>query len=305
MVHRIVFAALPIVAGLVTAPHCHAQSAASRPAFEVASIKLVTNCSASRPPRTSPGRLNICFSLRALILGAYGGFVGQQMNPRLLYLKVLGGPAWLDSDRYEISAKAEGNASLAQMMGPMLQTLLEERFKVKVHMEARETPVYALTLANDHPKLQPFKEGSCTPMDLNDPPNLKPGDAKPRYCGGGQSRQNGETVVRDWYGLTMEEFAGQAFYAYVDRPVVDRTGLTERYDVHLEFARGEFGTRTSGPVYLNGELSPDALSGTPGADSSGPSIFTALRQQLGLKLVPDKSPLQAIVVDHAEKPSEN
>ena len=88
------------------------------------------------------------------------------------------------------------------------------------------------------------KPGMQEWASLNDLPNLKPGDAKPRYCGGGQSRQNGRRLLlRDWYWPgTMEEFAGQAFYAYVDRPVVDRTGLTERYDVHLEFARGEFGT---------------------------------------------------------------
>ena len=109
-------------------------------------------------------------------------------------------------------------------------------------------------------------------------------------------------MTSDGYGMTMAEFAGRMLSGFLDRPIVDKTGLTGSYDIHLEFVRGD---GPSGMALLNGVYSPDSLAGTSGADTSGPSIFTAVREQLGLKLVPDKSPLEVIVVDNAERPSAN
>ena len=109
-----VFAVLPIVAGLLNAPHGQAQSAPASSAFEVASVKLNKNCDSGGgvpSPSITPGRLNFpCFPLRALIRIAYGDvFVGATLNSRRM--EALGGPGWLDTDRYSLSAKAEGKAS--------------------------------------------------------------------------------------------------------------------------------------------------------------------------------------------------
>ena len=216
-------------------------------------------------------------------------------------MEVQGGPGWLDTDRYDVLAKSEGSAT-AQSAEPMLQTLLEERFKVKVHKEARDSSVYILTVAKGGPKLQPTKEGSCTPMDLNNiqpPARPKPGEPMPRYCGMGGERGSVGLWVADWYGVSMAELAGRMLTSYVDRPVVDQTGLAERFDVHIEFVP----ERTSGPVILNGVVTPDLPA--PSVDPTGPSIFSALEKQLGLKLSPGKAPLDVIIVDHAEKPSAN
>ncbi len=227
--------------------------------------------------------------------------VGAGLGARAM--EVQGGPSWLDTDRYDIQAQSESTA-IAQSVAPMLQTLLEQRFKVRIHKEARDTSVYILTVANAGPKLQPMQEGSCTLMDLNNLPRPtppKPGDPMPRYCGaGGQRTNSGSLTVENWYGLTMSELAGRMLPSTVDLPVVDKTGLAERFDIHIEFVR-EY--HMSGPVILNGVVTPDLPA--PPVDSSGPSIFSALEKQLGLKLSPGKATLDVLIVDHAEKPSEN
>jgi uncharacterized protein (TIGR03435 family) len=287
----------------LTASTGRAQS--SRPAFDVASVKPNPNCQIGvGRAAISPRNLALpCASLRALIRIAYGEMlVGAGLGARRM--EVQGGPGWLDTDRYDVLAKSESNA-IAQSVAPMLQTLLEERFNVKVHKEARDSSVYILTVADGGPKLQPTKEGSCSPMDLNNlqpPKRPKPGEPMPRYCGaGGQRTSKGSRSAEDWYGVTMSELAGRMLPGKVDLPVVDKTGLAERFDVHIEFVH-EY--HVSGPVTLNGVVTPDVPE-PPAGDSSGPSIFSALEKQLGLKLSPGKAPLDVIIVDHAEKPSAN
>ena len=301
---RLVSTAVSAFVGLLFAPHIYPQPIASRPAFEVTSIKPSADCGrGGLPGGVSPGRLTLsCVSLRTLIRAAYSAFVGDTMSSRLF--DVTGGPAWLDTDRYDLSAKAEGNASGPQMMGPMLQTLLEERFNVKVHREPRDNQVYVLTVAKNNARLQPSKEGSCTPMDLNNISNRSrpgPGEAPPRYCGGGGGRVNGRLMSTDWYGATMAEFAGRMISSQVDRPVIDETGLSGRYDIHLEFVPNR--ARSAGPTRLNGVDRSDVPAFQD--DGAGPSIFTALQEQLGLRLSAAKRPLDIIVVDHAEQPSPN
>lgn len=303
--------AAPVVVGILNAPAIRAQSpsaaplTSAAPAFEVASVKLNANCdTGSGRPAQSPVTLNLpCLPLRGLIRMAYmfSEVVGANLPSRRL--EVLGGPGWLDTDHYDIFAKAAGNASQAEMMGPMLRTLLEDRFKVKVHKESRDAPVYELTVANNHPKLQPSKDGSCVPMDLNSlPQNIKPGDPMPKFCGGGGGRRKEDGgMIQDWYGVSMAELAGRMLPSFVDRPVVDKTGLTGRYDIHLEFAPDNAPGR--GAVLLNGVERPDLPA--PSTEAMGPSIFTALQEQLGLKLSPGKGSAEVIVVDHAEKPSAN
>ena len=294
-----VFGALAVGAVLAS----HAQTPGPRPAFEVASIKLNTTCynGDGRRAGSSPGRLDLpCLTVRGLIRMAYGAFAGETLNTRRI--EVTGGPHWIDTDHYDISAKAAGGAAGPQMMGPMLQALLEDRFQVKVHMGSQDGPAYALTVLKDNPKLQRTKEGSCVPIDLTNmltAPAVKPGDPRPT-CGVGRPRNsNGVTSVSDWYGMTMAEFAGRMLSGVVDRPVIDKTALTGQFDIHIEFVRDH----TTGGAMLNGQPIPDVAA--PPDDSAGPSIFTALETQLGLKLSPTRAPVDVIVVDHAEKPSAN
>jgi uncharacterized protein (TIGR03435 family) len=187
---------------------------------------------------------------------------------------------------------------------PLLQALLEARFQVKVHREARESPAYLLTLARDGSKMPLTREGSCTPFDLSNlqpPAPPKPGEPLPRFCGaGGERTKDGSLTVADWYGVTMAELAGRMLSGAVDHPVIDRTALTGRFDVHLEYVRDRQG---SGPVMLNGSVTAELPAPPP--DSAGPSIFAALEKQLGLKLSPGKAPLDVVLVDHAEKPTAN
>lgn len=298
MARRSVFAALSLGIGLLAATGAHAQS----PSFDAASIKLNPNCEVgSGRPGSSPGGLNLpCVSLRALLRLAYSEIpAGASLPAR--FIQVVGGPAWLDTERYDLSTKTAGSASPTEMLGAMLQALLAERFQVKVHKEARDTAVYALTVAKSNPKLRPSPEGSCTPMDLNSRPGaVKPGDPRPKLCGGGGGRMGSEGVmITDWYGITMAEFCSRMIVNEVDRPVVDQTGLTGRFDLHLEYAHQ---LPLSGPTSLNGV--PASLP-APTAGAPGASIFTALQEQLGLKLSAGRSPLDVLIVDRAEKPTAN
>ena len=188
----------------------------------------------------------------------------------------------MDFDRFEINAKADGRFSQAMLNGPMLQALLEDRFKLKLHRESRVVSVYALTVARRGPKLQPFKEGSCTILDLENPsPPPAPGEKPAIACGTISGRRNGTKQVMDVHGMSLDEFSkfGMGLFGY---PVINRTGIAGKFDWHLEF-----------------------VPSNAGDELAGPSIFTAMREQLGLKLVPAKGPVDVLLIDHVERPSEN
>ena len=174
----------------------------------------------------------------------------------------------------------------------MLQALLEERFKLKVHKEFHEQPVYALTVGKSGSKLKSTQEGSCTPLDLNHmPPSPAPGRPAPKFCGHGSIQQRGGVAILESYGATLGYFAGSMLpnANALDRPVLDQTGLDGRFDIHLEYA-------PSNPAPAPGSTPPD---------TAGASIFTAVQEQLGLKLTVGKGPVAVLVIDHAERPAEN
>jgi len=291
-VGRIFCAGLALMTGVLFIRASDAQSS-PRPTFEVASVKPNPDCRPSPNAGPLQGRLELpCITPRMLIQAAYGGFTGEKLNAR--YLDVVGGPGWLDTEWYQVAAKAQGKPSAAQMMGPMLQVLLEDRFQLKVHIESRQSPVYALALAKAG-KLSPAKEGNCVPIDLNNMPVPDPSVPEPKYCGGPSMKMSaGGLLIAEVPGVTMEEFAGRMLAAYVGRPVIDKTGLTGRFDIHLEFAR-ETSRQVNGPAGTDVSVTSD----------DKPSIFVALQQQLGLKLSSDKAPIDLIVIDSVAKPTAN
>jgi uncharacterized protein (TIGR03435 family) len=290
----------------VNATHGEAQSQPeSALSFETTSIKPAPQCDGSRPANMGPGMMTLpCAKLRGLIHAAYSDYIkGGRINPQRI--DVIGGPRWIDTDTFYVNAKTGVKASIEQMYGPMLRALLEERFHLKVHKEFRDKPVYELTVIKRNPNLKPTKEGSCIEKDPNDfSIRLKPEEFG-KTCGastGAKSTSqatnpNVPMISSDWHGLSMAGLLG-ILASQVDRPIIDKTGLTGMFDFHLEYIPSRF----SGPARLNGAVMPPDASKSPD-DAEGLSIFTALKEQLGLKLTPANGSVEVLVIDAVEKPS--
>src|SRR4029077_20027657 len=137
-------------------------------------------------------------------------------------------PSWTHSAFYEINAIAEGNPSVKMMRGQMLRALLEDRFQLKIHREMREGPVYFLTVARGRPKLHSFTEGSCKPWPTPPPPQLTK-----EYC---MRMIYGVKPAVEAQGATLDEFS-KLLRTVVGRPVIDKTGITGRFDIRVEFSR--------------------------------------------------------------------
>jgi uncharacterized protein (TIGR03435 family) len=289
---------------MVFAAHGILAQPAPRHGFEVTTVKANNGCGGpgrGSGGQTSPGRMTLeCAELRDLILTAYGIYGdGNGSNSRAFRMQVLGGPGWIDSDRYDVAAKAEGNPPRTEMYGTMLQGLLEDRFKLKLHRETREAPVYVLTVAKGGARLQAAREGSCIPTDLNHPlPQPAPGQPRPRACG---SQVTGPDGTFDLYGGTMANFCTQLGIR-LDRDVIDKTGITGMFDIHLEVSRADLTPRflAGGPAGQGEPLTP-AVS----ADPTGPSIYTAIQQQLGLRLESSRGSVDVLVIDYIERPTAN
>jgi uncharacterized protein (TIGR03435 family) len=272
----IAVATLPFVIGLVRAQAIHEQLK-----FEVVSIHPSKSGSNLAHIQPSPGGRLVMENvpLRVLLQSAFG------VRDRQLS----GGPAWMDSDRFDIAAKAEGNPPGKQMAGPMLLPLLEERFRLKFHRETRQLPVYALTLAKGGLKLQPAKEGTCQHWSLDTPPiPMVVGEKQPTFCGFRGFAFEGMDQILEMLGSTMTELASGLSRA-MRETVVDNTGLPGEFDIKLRWAR----------EIMTGLPDPDAA-----ANTTGPTLFTAL-QQIGLKIESTKGPVEIIVIDRVEKPTAN
>lgn len=264
------------------------QSLRVTPEFDVASVKP---CKDDAGPGyrggrgvSSPGRLDlVCQPLRVFILRAYVYYKNGRLNLLQPLPEIQGAPGWID-DRYSITAKAENLASDGIMNGPMLRALLEDRFKLTVHRETKQVPVYDLTVAKGGLKAPRFAAGRCTPFDWNLPlPDQLQSQSQNR-CIDRETRR-GASVVVQLDAMAIDAFI-KFFLSRLDRPVIDKTGLTGLFDFHLEYAPDQFDVATP-------------------ADLAGPSLFTAVQQQLGLKLTRAKGPGESLVIDHVERPSAN
>ncbi len=245
------------------------------PPFEVSSIKQNMSGENRVAGGFLPGGLYRVtnYALRSLIAAAY---LRPQVNPGFL---IEGGPDWIDSARFDIEARAAAEFPVGPD-GPnaprrvMLQKLLADRFALEVHHETREGDVYALTFARPDRKLGAVIRPSSIDC-VNTPANCSVRIAPGSITG---------------VGMSIAQLLGP-LPRFVDRIVIDTTGLTGRFDLKL--------TWTPAP----GEwiAPPTAEISAPTAD--GPSLFTALQEQLGLKLQSQKGPIDILVVDHAARPS--
>ena len=248
--------------------------------FDVASIKPNNSGEARQGVRFYPPSDRVIvtnMTLRRLIQDAY-----QLQND-----EVAGGPGWIDSDHFDIVANGDGSHS-PQEKWLMIRALILERFKLVVHKETRELPIYALVTSKGDGTLGPKLRRSdtdCAPPRTPPPPG-PPDRNRPNQCGALYSAP-GSVNFR---GVLMEDLARFGLSSRVGRTVVNRTGLAGRYDLDLEFS-------PTGPL----QASPDAADA---GGATGPSVFTALQEQLGLKLQAEKGPIDVLVVDRAEHPVE-
>jgi len=277
--------------------------AGGRKAFEVASVKPAKAFHIPNFPLNTGdakpigGRFSATFSLLAYIAFAY------KVPPYMAGVTTAQLPKWATTDSFEVDARAAGNPTKDQMR-LMMQSLLAERFKLAVHFETREGPVLALTLVKPGqtgPKLRPHAEGPpCGDFALREPG--APFDVFPPNCGTDQLNQNASGLRRVGYrNGTMERIA-ETIGGYValageaDKPVVDRTGLAGTYDFLVEYTPGQ-------NDQLGRPLAPDPADST--AELQGTMFLTAIREQLGLKLVRARGAVRTLVIDHVERPSEN
>jgi uncharacterized protein (TIGR03435 family) len=283
--------ALVLVFGILNASWSQAQSpSAATPKFEVASIRV---CGADAPAgrggggrsARDPGMLRIgCQTVENLIRQAYLSNGTPNISFRFLNQPIKG-DAWISSDRYTIEAKPEGTQTMGMMRGPMMRALLEDRFKLKIHRETREIPVYELTVAKGGPKLQVAQPGKCFILDRDHPlVPPEPGKREIPFCGGlSRVVHSGSASYAAWYGATMADLC-HGLSIMLDRDAIDKTGLAGAFDIHLETSPAD--------LYPEGVPAPRDPTAPPVATdpARGPSIFTALQEQLGLKLMPARAP---------------
>jgi len=232
-----------------------------RPAYEVASVKPSPPGCLGMSAGGSPGRWSFrCTTLLGLLMNAF---------PIKYSVTIPGMPSWGDSTTFDVEVKADDETALAQrnlsnieqdnQRQLMLRALLADRFKLRVHTETREEPVYNLVIAKNGFKLKEAPEAEEA---------------------GGSSWGNGRIQVHKG---SIDRLAFMLSDDLAGRAVIDKTGLAGKYDIDLKWT-------------------PDDQQGTPDA---GPTLFTALEEQLGLKLVPAKGPVDVFMIDHVERPSEN
>jgi uncharacterized protein (TIGR03435 family) len=255
----------------------------------------------------------------------------RQAFGQLQDFQLVGGPAWLNSDRFDIEAKIEGGGPMSpQLIQSVLRQILEERFSLKTHRETRELPIYALMLARSDgrlgPNIKPSSDECTTLMSSRGrgpAPGGAPADGRAGFAvtrggpdgrggpgpgrGGGPApfdfdaapvcgqRGGGFGRLRAG-GTTMADFATM-ISGTAQRVVIDKTGLTGYYDIAL--------TYTPAADQLPQGAPPPGAPAPPPIDPDGPTFFTAIQEQLGLKLDNQRGPVDVVVIDSINQPTEN
>jgi uncharacterized protein (TIGR03435 family) len=255
--------------------------------YEVASFTLdKSGVSSGRNSVNAESYYGSNVTMQALILRAYGIRANQ----------LAGAPPWLNTEKYDVAAKTDGDVADAfQKLSPedreiarqhMFQVLLADRLKLTIHRETKDLPVYMLVIAKNGPKLK-----EAAPGETSTNGRKSGGDG---FTGAGVKGKNrGAERTMNAQALSISSLVA-TLTGSVGLPVVDKTGLTGKYDFSLHWMAETLsaGDNVGPPIPLL-------------TDSSAPSIFTALQQQLGLKLVSGKGPVEFMVIDHVERPSGN
>jgi len=282
-------ARMSTLAGLCVASSVFAQDTPAKASFEVASVRQCTDKERGGNIDYAPDRLSVtCWPLRRIIQEAYDVYASGAFDPRypLPETPLEGLPDWADSGRYSFTAKTAGPVTRYMMRGPLMQTLLEDRFHLKIRTETREVPAFLLTVAKGGPKLTPAKPGRCTVLDPTDT-SLKMTPEMP-FCIVMPPGRKGSQYVLDVRGITLDALAKRL---RMDLPVIDRTGLTGAFDIYMEYTYEE--TKVSLPG--GGEITETDRVG----------FVQAFRNQLGLEFVRGRGPRKFLVIDHMERLSEN
>ena len=263
------------------------------PTFEVVSIKPTNGGTGPVPIAQGPGRFAWTYSTLKMLIGmAYQrrAFDGRE---------IIGGPDWIDRDHFDVLVRADPSQPITDAQGfpaplfEMMRAMLEDRFKLQVHTETRELPVYSLTRLRPDGTLgakMTRSDFDCATlsreMAAGKQPQLRADGMLPCAIRAVRGRIDAATIDMHALANVLGNMLG--------RHVADNTGLTGAYDVSLEFMP-DFQARFN--------VAPDP--GTPAAAGDAPSIFTAVQEQLGLKLESTRGPVDVIVVDHAEPPTPN
>lgn len=277
-----IFTLIVAAASLVVVYPSYAQSPTS-PSFDVATVKR-SNPNDPRPTAIKFSQDSFSatnMTLKHLIAIAYHLTYGADNQ-------VSGGPPWIDSEKFDIHAKEDETVSTqlntlsAKQQGNeyrvMIQALLVERFKLRVHHETKELPTYMLVVAKNGPKLKPAV------LDPHLPANIP--RSRINVMGNGFLEGHDSDVTLIVKTLSLQPEIG-------GRTIVDKTGLNGKYDFTLKWAP-DFATDA-----------PSSQGEMPSSLDSRPTFFSAVQEQLGLKLVPAKNPIDVIVVDYLDTPSEN
>jgi uncharacterized protein (TIGR03435 family) len=253
--------------------------AATRPEFAVTSVRPNHTgcCTSGGVGKGGGGGKNV--TLKELMAFTY----------RLQQFQISGGPRWINSDRFDIEGKAEDpNASFDQVR-LMLQSLFEDRFKLKVHRETKESPAYALVVGKGGPRIQLSRDQSPENVDGPAPPGAGPNHGAIRI---GVGNLVGNAVTLSWFASMLSP--------RLDRLIIDKTNLAGRFDIRLQWAPSAAEDLFGVPAEI---IDMNGVTVRP--DPSGPSIFSAIQEQLGLKLESAKAPVELLVIDHVEQPSAN
>ena len=254
---------------VLTLLNVHAQTAPAPLTFEVASVKPSAPDVAGLFVEPQPGG-----SIR-ITGGTVKNLIAVAYNAR--EFAISGGPGWVSSDRFDIDARAphlsasENSPANAQQLRERLKSLLAERFQLAIHPESKEQNVYALLIGKSGPKIHDAEPGSRSMI-----------------------RKRGTSIIGEGVGMQMLVLN---LANSLDRPVLDKTGLTGKYDFKIEWTLDAL--NASSPIPATGAEAPTA------PEPNGPSLFAALQEQLGLRLEPQKAPAETLVIDHVARPSEN
>jgi len=295
--------AVPIIVGTMNAlagTETSGQTTSTTPKFEVASIK--PNKSAD-PPNSNfplgPGDVYVrnggYFSATGFPLTTYIYFAYKISGNQIQYLSPQL-PDWAKTERFDIQARAQGDPGKDQMR-LMMRSLLADRFKLAIRYENREVPVFAFVLSKSGktgPQLRPHQDNAPCPTEQpsSSSPYIERG--APAFCNGiyplppsvpGRLRFGGRNVT---IGFIADTFSAGT---NLGRPMIDQTGLSGKFDFTLEWTQ-----QRRDPLPPGADVQPD---------TSGPSFEEALREQVGIKLQPQKGSVSVLVVDHVERPSAN